>query len=453
MRMRAVSVVSLLWLAACSGAAGPGAEGGSEETGATSTGAATTGPTPTTSAADSEPPADTGTAEGGGDNCGDGKVDDGELCDGADLDGKACSDLDAAYIGGTLACAADCGSFDASGCEIDPNVALVALNELSSQGATEGPYAGKGDVIELYNAGGAAADLSGWKLSDDPRFPADKTYVFAPGTTLAPGSFLVLVAYDEVTMTGELPFGIASDKEETITLVDAGDGAIDQLVVNGAAAVVSYCRLPDGTGAWSVCDPTFGSINAAATVICGDQKIGPGEDCDGLELGGQTCVGLDLGFTGGPLACGKDCKFDASNCESGGTVAINELESTEDQIEIHNAGNQMIDISGWILTDDVVDQNYDPVADTEKLVFPPQTSLAAKQFLVVAKGMDPGQHPFGLGASGDTVTLLKPNLDVVDQVAYAMDEAAVSYCRLPDGPGGAWTIDCTPSFGAANKGP
>ncbi|MBL8976731.1 MAG: lamin tail domain-containing protein, partial [Myxococcales bacterium] len=221
MRMRVVSVVSLLWLAACSGAAGPGAEGGSEETGATSTGGATTGPTPTTSAADSEPPADTGTAEGGGDKCGDGKVDDGELCDGADLDGKACSDLDAAYIGGTLACAADCGSFDASGCEIDPNVALVALNELSSQGATEGPYAGKGDVIELYNAGGAAADLSGWKLSDDPRFPADKTYVFAPGTTLAPGSFLVLVAYDEVTMTGELPFGIADDKEETITLVDA----------------------------------------------------------------------------------------------------------------------------------------------------------------------------------------------------------------------------------------
>lgn len=457
MFMRTVPVL-ILFVAACSGASGPGVEsGGSSEGGATGSSGdtPTTGSTPMSSpTTDSDPsgPADTGTAEGG-DSCGDGKLDDGEVCDGADLGGKQCTDIDAAYVGGTLACAGDCGSFDASACEIDPNMALVTLNELTSEGALEGPYMGKGDAIELYNAGGKAADLSGWKLSDDPRFPADKTFVFAPGTTLAPGSFLVLVAFDDVMMTGDFPFGISNDKEETITLVDAGDGAIDQVVVNGAAAVGSYCRLPDGTGAWSVCDQTFGAMNAEATVVCGDQKIGEGEDCDGLELGGQTCQGLDLGFTGGELACGKDCKFDASSCTSGGTVAINELESTEDRIEIHNAGNQMIDISGWILTDDVVDQDYDPMMDTEKLVFAPQTSLAAKQFLVVAKGMNAGEHPFGLGAGGDTVTLLRPNLDVVDQVSYGVDEAVMSYCRLPDGPGGAWTVDCMPSFGAANKGP
>ena len=140
-------------------------------------------------------------------------------------------------------------------------------------------------------------------------------------------------------------------------------------------------------------------------------------------------------------------------CESDSTAALNEIESESDQIEVYNAGNQALDISGWILTDDVVDQDYDPVADTEKLVFAPQTSLAAKQFLVVAKGMRPGQHPFGLSTGGDTVTLLRPNLEVVDQVAFGADEATVSYCRLPDGPGGAWTSGCTPSFGAANEGP
>ena len=32
-------------------------------------------------------------------------------------------------------------------------------------------------------------------------------------------------------------------------------------------------------------------------------------------------------------------------------------------------------------------------------------------------------------------------------------EAALSYCRLPDGPDGAWTIDCIPTFGAANEAP
>jgi len=56
-------------------------------------------------------------------------------------------------------------------------------------------------------------------------------------------------------------------------------------------------------------------------------------------------------------------------------------------------------------------------------------------------------------AAGDTVTLLMPNLEVVDQVTYAADEAAQSYCRLPDGPGGAWTVGCEPTLGAANAGP
>lgn len=450
MRIPSVSFMSLLLLAACSGAAGPGADDGGS--GGSGGGEASTGESPTTTATPtSGDPSGTGTAEGGQGSCGDGKVDDGELCDGADLDGQQCSDIDPGYIGGTLACAANCGSFDASGCELDPQAAVVALNELTAKGATEGPYADKGDAIELYNAGGAAADLGGWKLSDDPSFPVDKTYVFPAGTTLAPGEFMVLVAFDDVAMTGELPFGIADDKEETITLADAGDGAVDQVIVNGADAVGSYCRLPDGTGAWSVCAQTFGAANAAVGG-CGDGVVGAGEDCDGAELAGQTCEGLDLGFTGGTLACAPTCMFDASMCESE-SMAINELESTDDQIELYNAGNQAIDISGWILTDDVVDQDYDPAADPEKLVFPPQSSLAAKQFLVVAKGMKVGEHPFGLGAAGDTVTLLRPNLAVVDQVSYGPDEATLSYCRLPDGPGGAWTVDCKPSFGAANEGP
>ena len=337
--------------------------------------------------------------------------------------------------------------------DVDPSAAAVTVNELSSEGATQGPYAGKGDVIELYNGGEAMVDLGGWKLSDDPRFPDDKTYVFPPGSALAPGAFLVLVALDEVTMTGELPFGISNDKEETITLVDAGGAEADVVTFNGADAVVSWCRLPDGTGAWSQCDASFGASNALASEVCGDGAIGEGEDCDGAELADQTCEGLDLGFIGGVLGCSPTCSFDASMCESDSTAALNEIESESDQIEVYNAGNQALDISGWILTDDVVDQDYDPVADTEKLVFAPQTSLAAKQFLVVAKGMRPGQHPFGLSTGGDTVTLLRPNLEVVDQVAFGADEATVSYCRLPDGPGGAWTSGCTPSFGAANEGP
>ena len=140
-------------------------------------------------------------------------------------------------------------------------------------------------------------------------------------------------------------------------------------------------------------------------------------------------------------------------CTSDSEAVINELESTDDQIELHNAGAQMLDISGWILTDEVVDQDYDPALDAEKLVFPPDSALAAGEFLIVAKGDLPGQHPFGLSGDGDTVTLMMPDLAVVDQVSYGVGAASISYCRLPDGPGGQWTADCLPTLGLSNKAP
>jgi hypothetical protein len=438
MSVRVTSLgLSLLLLSTACGDAG-----GGETTTMPATGSDSSGDTPTT---DATPTGSSG--EPG--QCGDGKLDAGEVCDGTDLGGKQCTDLE--YLGGTLACAGDCGSFDASGCEQDPSAALVVLNEVSAKGASEGPYADKGDAIELYNAGGATADLAGWKLSDDPTFALDKTYVFPPGSSLAPKAFLVLVAFDDVTMTGDLPFGISTSKEETLTLVDGADAMIDQLIVQGADAAVSYCRLPDGTGAWQGCDLTLGGPNVTASQTCGNGTLEGDEVCDGATLGSATCQ--SLGFQGGTLACTTGCALDTSMCDSGISVAINELESTEDQIELYNAGGDAVDISGWILTDDAVDANYDPAADLEKLMFPDGSSLAAEEFLVVAKGMLTGQHPFGLGAAGDSVTLLDASLKVVSQVSYGDQQAAISFCRTPDGPTGAWAADCAPTFGSANMKP
>lgn len=431
---RSLSLLYLLTMTACSGASGG-------ETTTVETGDATGEPTTTTPTS--------GSSEAGA--CGDGQLGAGEVCDGEQLGDPQCTDLDAAYIGGTLACAADCGSYDVSGCEQDPDAALVVLNEVSAKGASDGPYADLGDAIELYNAGGAAAQLDGWKLSDDPTFPVEKTYVFPPGTSLAAGAFLVLVTYDDVAMTGQFPFGISTTKEETLTLASASDMTVDQLIVQGTDAAVSYCRLPDGTGAWQTCDLTLGGPNVTASQTCGDGVVDGTEVCDGAELGAATCQ--SLGFTGGTLACSGTCQFDVSMCDSGSMVAINELESTDDKIELYNADAGEIDISGWILTDDTVDANYDPDADLEKLTFPQGSMLAADEFLVVAKGMLAGQHPFGLGATGDTVTLLDASAAIISQVTYGDGQAALSYCRIPDGPTGAWAADCVPTLGLPNMKP
>jgi hypothetical protein len=382
-------------------------------------------------------------------DCGNDKLEPGEACDGAEIGGQQCSDVNAAYIGGTLVCGASC-TLDASGCMLAPDTALVALNELTSDSVAAGKFAGKSDAIELYNAGNKAADLSGWKLSDDETFPVDKTYVFPGGSSLAPGAFTVLLSIDPDTMVGDLPFGLNNKQLENVFLADADGNTVDTVAVDGNKAVVSYCRLPDAIGAWDQCEQTFGAVNQLAATACGNDKLEDPERCDGPELGGQTCAGLKLGFDGGTLGCTLRCRHDAKQCTTSSKLVINELESTADDIEIYNGGDAPVDLSGWLLTDDRVDELYDVALDTGVLVFPQGTTLAAKAYLVVQSGIGPGQHPFGLGASGDTVTLLKPGPVIIDQVTYAADEAAVSYCRKPSGPGGAWTADCVPTIGGPN---
>jgi hypothetical protein len=58
------------------------------------------------------------------------------------------------------------------------------------------------------------------------------------------------------------------------------------------------------------------------TPTCGNGIVDPGEQCDGANLNGFSCV--DLGYSGGMLACDPlTCTFDASGCttntDGGGT--------------------------------------------------------------------------------------------------------------------------------------
>lgn len=383
--------------------------------------------------------------------CGDGVIEGDEVCDGAALGGMSCADVDPT-LSGELTCSSDCLTLDVSACVAEPAGPMrVALNEVTSKGAETGPYAGKGDAIELYNAGGEPADLSGWRLSDDPAFPADKTYVFPSGTTLAPGERLVLVELDLMTGDGELPFGISSSNTETLTLVDAGDAVQDAVTFDGAKAIVSWCRVPEGTGAWQHCEQTFGAPNKVAQTICGDGKREGDEACDGADVGAAKCS--DRGFTGGPMMCTALCTLDTSMCKSDLGVALNELESTNDAIELYNAGPEAVDMSGWILTDQASEGGYKPSNDAEKLVFPAGTTIAPGQFLVISKGKGMMQHPFGLSSSGDTVTLLKADLTPVSQVTYGANQAALSFCRVTDGPEGSWAAGCSPTLGFANSPP
>jgi len=49
-------------------------------------------------------------------------------------------------------------------------------------------------------------------------------------------------------------------------------------------------------------------------ISCGNNIVETGEQCDGTNLSGQTCVGL--GYTRGTLSCTASCTFDTSACTS-----------------------------------------------------------------------------------------------------------------------------------------
>lgn len=54
------------------------------------------------------------------------------------------------------------------------------------------------------------------------------------------------------------------------------------------------------------------SVTASVNPVCGNNILEFGEQCDGIDLGGQTCIGL--GYGGGILICDSSCIFDTSGC-------------------------------------------------------------------------------------------------------------------------------------------
>ncbi len=201
-----------------------------------------------------------------------------EACDGSDLGGLTCASF--GHTGGVLACATDCLRFDKSGC-------TGASTWPCGDGAVNGLEWCDGSAWS-YRGGPACADLGlgAGNMTCSPTCTPDLSGCQSPDYCAANLGYLNgwCDACDLV--------GGTVDTECASTCGD--DGACADYF--DAMTHVHTCAHQ------ALVDPNC---------TCGDGAQNGREWCDGADLT-YSCV--DLGFSGGPLACNPDCTFNYDGC-------------------------------------------------------------------------------------------------------------------------------------------
>lgn len=155
------------------------------------------------------------------------------------------------------------GSADASA---DAPVAMGSLfiNEVmpSNTTACADSFGEFDDWIELYNAGAADLDLTGFYVTDDVAMPMK---VQVPAGLIVPAhGYKLLWADDQVQGVDHLAFKLDAQGEQFA--ISAPDGTlIDSITFGEATSDVAFARLPDGTGDFASCAvSTCGAANGAS---------------------------------------------------------------------------------------------------------------------------------------------------------------------------------------------
>lgn len=246
------------------------------------------------------------------------------------------------------------------------------------------------EYIELYNRGDSPIDLSDWQLVDETLFD------FPDGTTILPGSFLVVAANPgsmeaAYGLSGVLgPWsGELGDEHAVVRLVDGNQGDAD---------TVEY-RNADG---WPL-----------------------GADGSGSSL---ELIDADSDNNAGhhwAESPGRNGTPGRKNGVAEGSVVINEFLAssrlgTADWIELYNRGSTERDISGWYLTDDA--------ATLTEWTIPPNTVLQPGE-AVFFDGLN-----FGISAEGEELFLTRSDgFTVESRVAFGPQQADVTQGRYPNG--------------------
>lgn len=271
------------------------------------------------------------------------------------------------------------------------------------------------EFVELFNASGASADLSGWQLDGaaDYRFPSN--------TVLAGGAFLVVAQAPADVEAVYGIRGVLGPFSNTNSLPNTR-GTLRLRNPKGAVFLeASYDTAPpwpaaaDGAGhSLVLARPSYGQVRVEAWAA---------SDAVGGSPGRLDPVSHD------PLRA----------------IVINEfLAHTDppasDYVELYNRGSEPLDLGGCFLTD---------ARNTNKFTVPAGTVLPPGGFIA----FDQAQLGFALDAAGETLYLRNPSATrVLDAIRFGPQARGVARGRSPDG-GGDLVELATPTPGAANAAP
>ncbi|MHB1035366.1 MAG: lamin tail domain-containing protein [Pirellulales bacterium] len=272
------------------------------------------------------------------------------------------------------------------------------LNEILAHNVAAVAHGGAfPDMIELYNDGQGAVDLSDMSITDDPMAP--RKFVFPAGTILGQGEYLVLYG-DNNDAPGEIHVGFSvkedGDEIQLYHSVAGGGELADSVTFGLQLHDFSIGRLADGS--WGLTTPTFGQANVAMP-------------------------------TGNPAA-----------------LKINEWLADEkvlfagDFIELYNPDPLPVALGGLYLTDMPVElPHLREIASplSAKYEIPPLSFIPGGGLTVFTADSNPlagADHmDFKLSAFQGMIGLFNADATRIDEVTYGPQSTDVSQGRTPNG--------------------
>lgn len=242
------------------------------------------------------------------------------------------------------------------------------------------------DYIELHNPTAAAVNVGGWSLTDDALLP--QKYVFPGGTSVPANGFLVVWADLNFGSPGlHTGFGLGA-KGDLVRLYAAnGVTVLDELSFGLQVGDASLGRVPDGSGGWTLNQPSAGLANTAAT-------LGDAAQLRINEWMARPTIG-------------------------------------EDWLEVFNTDNQPVALGGLVITDT-------PSATPGNRAIPANSFIVARgfiQFFASDLAQSDADHlDFKLATEGETLTIYASDrATILDRVVYGAQSQNTSQGRAPDG--------------------